>query len=393
MLFIKVLIVHPHMNFYGGAETVAVRLSRYLRNKSIDNSILTLSVSEEILNECKDLSFILPKKDYTYKLRSTSLFDSLGVINEIIGLRRLLKTNINQFDLVNFHNFPATWSLFPFKKPSVWMCNEPPDLWNNPDPSIALKILCKIGLTCDRYIIRNFVSASCVADDFNAKRFIERYNKNPNIINYGIDHEFFSNGMSENVFDKYELQDKFNLIQVGVLGPQKNQLESIKVIEKLKDRINNIKLILAGLGNNPYEKMLRKYISEKDLENYVVFTGHVNKEIIRDLYKACHIALYPVKSQGGWLSPFEALSASIPIAVSSMMPASNIISKEKIGVVTDDFVNTVYEIYSNYKFYDEMAIKGNRWVTENLNWDSFGDKMVNIFRHTLDNSNSQHIKL
>jgi len=57
----KVLIVHPHMSLYGGAELVIVKLANYLTKNGIKNSILTLSMLDEIKKELKGTELIIPK--------------------------------------------------------------------------------------------------------------------------------------------------------------------------------------------------------------------------------------------------------------------------------------------------------------------------------------------
>jgi len=241
----KVLIVQPHLTVYGGAETVVVKLANFLKKENIENAVICLSLSEEISKECNGTEFILPEKKHPFKLRSTNFFDSIGVVGEIIALYKLIKKHSKSYDVINLHNFPANWGLIFNRKPNVWMCNEPPDFYNNPSPSFLVKILRTMGITCDRFIVNKFVDLLCVADNYNSDRAKLRYNKNPEIIHYGIDFEFFSKGNSEWVREKYQLDNKFVLLQAGVISPQKNQLESIKVI---RDKINQLDMVISSAG-------------------------------------------------------------------------------------------------------------------------------------------------
>jgi glycosyltransferase involved in cell wall biosynthesis len=374
------------MSVYGGAETVVTKLASYLTKKGIENLIVTISVSHDTLQACKGLNLIASIGKYNYKMKSQSLRDALGLINEVIALRNYVKKIVDSFDIVNVHNFPATWSLFPKRKPCVWMCNELPELWHNLNPSPQLKVVRNLGVEFDRAIVNSSISAICVADESSAKRVFERYGRASEVVHYGIDYNLFANGNGKWAAEKYGLQDSFTLLHVGWINLQKNQLESIKAVEQLKEEIPNIKLVLAGgvlLGDALYEKMLKKYIHAKGLEDNVIFTGFLSKQIIKHLYHACDVALFPVKSQGGWLSPFEALCAGKPIVVSSSMTAAVLIQKEGIGVVTNNFVEALRDIYNNIGFYQKIAEKGQRFVAENLSWDIFCEKMIAIFERVL----------
>jgi len=382
--FLRVLIVHPDLSFYGGAELLIVKLANYLTKKRVENTILTLSISKEIQKELNETNVIVLKKK-TVK-RKSSLLKLIGFINGILLLERYVQKNKENYDVINVHNFPVEYSLFPFAKNSVWMCNEPPIQLYLTDLSFPLNIIQKIMKKFDKFLVRNCVKYACVSDEFNTKRFIKIYGFKPKIINYGIDSNFFSKGNGKNAKKMFNLHNDFVLLQVGTLTPLKNQMESIRVIENLKEKIPNIKLILVGWGEEKYKLMLQDYIQKKKLNKYVIFTGHLSRKIIRDLYKACDVALFPIKSQGGWLSPFEALCADEPIIVSHFLTSSNIIKKNRIGIVTNNFTEAVLKVYNNKKRYQTMAKRGKNWVKNNLSWDKFCEGMLDVFKKVITDS-------
>ena len=375
----RVLIVHPHMSFYGGAELVIVNLANYLTKKGIENTVLTLSSSREIEKDLQGTQ-VIALKDKREEKKGISKF--INFVYEILLLQRHLHKHEKEYDVINVHNFPAEYSLFPSIKNSVWMCNEPPiQLYLSTDLSFPLNTIAQAARKLDRVFVRNYVRYSCVSDEFNARRFEKIYGIKPEINNYGIDFEFFSGGESTNAKDKYNLQSDFVLLQVGTVAPYKNQMESIRVVEKVKETIPNIKLVLAGWGwsEQEYKTMVVEYVREKSLDNYVVFTGHISREEIRDLYQACDIAIFPVTSQGGWLSPFEALCAGKPVVVSSSITSGDIIKSNDIGIVTDDFPGAISDIYQDTAKYRAMGQKGKKWVQENINWENYSKKMLEIF--------------
>ena len=373
----RVLIVYPKFYIYGGAELVIVRLANYLTKKGIQNAILTTSMLSEIEKDLEETEVIIQENPKTP-------FGIFG-FKEILALHEGVSNNLNNFDLINVHNYPAELSIFPFRKPTVWMCNEPPEivLHLSLETSPLLKLAKRAILKFDKFVVRNYIRNVIVADEFNAKRFEKLYGLKPEIINYGIDYEFFSQGNSERAKKKYSLNNNFIILQVGMLTPFKNQIESIKTIEKLKDKIPHLKLILAGWAEKEYNLKLEKYTREKNLGEYVISTGQLDRGEIRDLYHACDMLLHPIKPQGGWLAPFEALCAKKPIVVSPEMSASEIIKREKIGIVTDNYPEAIIEIYRNMNKYFEIGERGGEWVKTNLSWDVFCQKNLNVFQKAL----------
>ncbi|MFH1398317.1 MAG: glycosyltransferase family 4 protein [Candidatus Omnitrophota bacterium] len=380
----KVLIVNRYMSLYGGAETLVKELASNLNRLGVRNLIVTLNISEEVARFCRGLEIVIPPNFFPYKFRSPDLLSSLGILQEINGLRNLVKKFADDFDLINVHNFPAEWVIWGLNKPVVWMCNEIPDFYNNPAPSLALKFLRACGIGVDKFMVNRFVDTIAVADEFNAARVMQRYKRKSKIIPYGIEYDFFSESARESgVIKKYDTADSFLLLQVGMLSPEKNQLKSIQAVEQLKDEIPNIKLILAGRPQSPYDELLKEYIVSKNLQGYIVFTEHLNKAEVRDLYHACKVALFPVKSQGGWLAPFEALCAAKPIIVSPTMGASAIIKKESLGLVTDNFVEAIRNIYENLQEYNVIGGRGQQWVKDNLTWEKFTQRFLILFKEVL----------
>jgi glycosyltransferase involved in cell wall biosynthesis len=210
------------------------------------------------------------------------------------------------------------------------------------------------------------------------------YGIEPHIDNYGIDCEFFSQPGKIRTKHEMRLDNKFVILHVGMLTPFKNQLESLRTIKKLKNKIPNLLLVMAGHWIETYKEQLDEYIRLYNLEDLIAFTGHISREKLRDFYYACDVLIHPIKSQGGWLSPFEALCAGKPVVVSQDMTASDILSKENIGIVSNQYDDVVMDIYRNPDKYAEMANKGAIWVKENLTWDKFCDGMVTVFDNVLN---------
>lgn len=381
----KVLIVNRYMGMYGGAETVVKELAWHLQYMGVKTAVLTLNISEEVAALCKGLEIITPAHMLPYKFRSVDVISALGIIKEIKLLRALIGRYAAGFDLINAHNFPAHWASSGMKKPIVWMCNEIPDFYNNPGLGWPMKMLRAFGTVVDRHIVNTYIRTICVADEYNARQVDNRYQrKDAKIINYGIECDFFAQGDQQKINEiRINNEEGLVLLQVGMLSPEKNQLKSIQALEQLQKEFPGIRLVLAGRPQQPYESILRKYVDEKGLNDRVVFAGHITKAQVRGLYHSCKVALFPVKTQGGWLAPFEALCAGKPVIVSSTMGAASVIKREKLGIVSDDLVGSIRAVLSAYSVYAHMASCAREWVRSHLTWERFSREMYSVFSQAL----------
>lgn len=371
----RVLIVYPRFYLYGGAETLIVKLCNFLTKNGVSNSILTTAMIPEVENDLNATDVIVKTvEDFSWENIQTAL-------------KKGLAEKESSFDIINIHNFPTELCCQKVSKPVVWMCNEP-ELYltiNNPKfkkGSIRNKFPLLKLYWYEKLFLRFYIRHAVVADEYNYRRFRSIFGFKPTIINYGVDFEFFSQNISAE--KPSNLADKFIILQSGMLTQYKNQMESLKVVNELKEKIPNIYLIFAGGGLEVgYKASLERYIKKHSLENYVEFKGHVSKEEQRQLYHISDVMLHPIKPQGGWLSPFEYLSLAKPVVVSPEMTASSIIKKENIGIVTDKYADTIMDIYHNKDKYNEMAQRGKIFVQESLSWDNYSQKMLAKFESVI----------
>lgn len=340
----KILICNPSLWIYGGAERVIVKLANYLTNHNHTCTILTTQMLPEIRKDLIETRLILCKD-------IKEIADWIDKIHQ-------------DFDVINYHNDPVQLLHFGKKTPAVWMCNEPPSF-------------CLDGgeLPKDQKEVIKFIQKIVVADKFNQDRFKKIYDRDSEIINYGVDYKFWQKGDGEKFRKKYDLKDAFVMTQVGFISPMKNQMRTIKIFQEVKKKIPNAKLVLAGY-ETPHKMQLEDYIFENNLQEDIIFTGFVSQEEVRDIYHGSSLAIFPIKTQGGWLSIFDAMACGLAVYVSKEATCSSILKEAKIGTVCEtdeDFVNAV-----------NVKVENNsKWVKENLSWDKFCEKMLGVFNETL----------
>ena len=364
---------------------LVIRLANYLSRMGVENSLLTNEILPEIESDLDNTQLIIPPIS---KTRAKGKIAKLT--SEYLWLRKIIRNKRNDFDLINVHNYPAELCTFPYSTPVVWMCNEPPDVavqsrLAQTSRLSAKRLFFKAFLTFDRYVVGNYVKNVVVADQFNAERFINLYGFEPYTIHYGIDYDFFS---LQTEAESLKSEHPFTILHVGMLTPLKNQIESLKTIAKLKNMIPDVKLIIAGFGEGQYLQVIREYIRAHQLERNVEITGHLNRDRIRTLFQTCHVLLHPIKSQGGWLAPFEAICAKLPVVVSPEMTAADIVKRENLGIVTVDYANALFDVYQNFEKHRKLAVRRAEWVRDNLSWDNFSERMMHVFQKTL--AENQH---
>lgn len=245
-------------------------------------------------------------------------------------------------DIINCHNFPATLAAFPMKKPIIWTCNEPPEYftnwWRKPIEAFNRKWVAKSGMTV------------VVSDQINARRFFRLYGIEPKIVPYGINYLFWSRNPG---------------------------------VERRKDPI----ILQVGhkeffpVGKSVFSKVQKKYPNVQLIQLWDVPQGS-----IREAYHYSTVLLHPVKNQGGWLVPFEAMSAGLPVVTTVDFTASSLVKKLG-GLATiysiDEMASSVCTILDNYDNFKDNQ-KAKEYIREELSWEKYGERMEAIFEEVLN---------
>jgi glycosyltransferase involved in cell wall biosynthesis len=375
----KILIVYPRMDFFGGAELLVVRLANHLTERGIPHALLTTNITSEVSRHLGATPII----SYPYAPFEKQALRPLNLLRLIRILHRGIRKHGREFDVVNVHNYPADIAAWRCRRPVVWMCNEPPHvhvrLSDEKKYSLRWLVIQSI-LAFDRWSARRHIRQVIVADEYNKNRFQRLYGIQPRIIPYGIDCDFFQ---AVEDMRSPDPRNRFTVLQVGMLTPLKNQMESLKAIEALRNRIPSVRLVLAGMGEEPYMRTLKGYVESKGLQAHVEFTGHLNREQIRALFAEADALVHPVKPQGGWLTPFEAACAGLPIVVSPELTASDLITRENLGIVTRRYADALLDIFEHPDRHRRLLRYRSDWIRQNLSWAGFCEKMVEAFSETI----------
>jgi len=352
----NILIVHPSFWCYGGAELCIVKLANYLEEVGHKVTILTTQVIPDVRDDLKCEIIIVEQEE--------DLFNDL---------KREFQDIYKDYDVINFHNHP-TELLLDKRYPSVWYCNEPPDY-----------VLDHGFLPKEEKIkVINTISKVIVADNRNASRFKHYYGITPEVVHYGVDWNFWSKGEEDRHY--FNTIYKFAILHSGMVHPRKNQLRSLQLVDNLKDQIKDIKLIFSGtIVHGQYFREMEEFIKEHNLEELVMFLGGIDRENLRDLYKSVDLLLHPIKDQGGWLTPFEAMSAQLPVIISSEANPSDLIAREKIGVVSsiNDLEKHVLDFYHNKQKYQDMILKASNYVRRKLTWKNYARGVERVLKEVV----------
>lgn len=343
----NILIVHPCKGFYGGAEEVVAQLTTHLLKHDTSVRLALKDAPKELCNKLP-----LATEDCgALTATSWKMFRSAAQVY------------LPEADVVCCFNFPATLAVLPTKRPIVWYCNEPPELfstwWRKPLEAFHRRWVRKSGIKC------------VVATEYDTARFTNIYGVKPEVVPYGIDHGFWSEG------ERKEHKGPVRLLQVGTITPFKNQLASVALLKDLIEWGIPAKLDLIGstTADPAYYQQLLTTVQAMRLGDHVRYFGQLDQAAVRGFYYDHDVLLHPVKGQGGWLVPFEAACTGIKVIVSKEFQVADF-----FGCWIEDKDSVLTHIQSHHAIPSQPSPE---WVRASLSWEKYGENMLRIFEEAI----------
>jgi len=148
--------------------------------------------------------------------------------------------------------------------------------------------------------------------------------KHANLIYHGKNEELFHENV--NIHKKQQIINKYNLdkfiLYVSNIHRYKNFFELIQAFAMIHHKIDNeIKLVLVGrcFDDGYYDEMIR-FITEKGIEERVLFLGEVPYDELSFLYASCKLFVYPSTCENCPNILIEAMACGAPILASNVEP-------------------------------------------------------------------------
>jgi len=111
--------------------------------------------------------------------------------------------------------------------------------------------------------------------------------------------------------EEYHLENKFVITFLGRIAPEKSIDVLIEAMEDLVKIYQNICLMIVGGG--PQLEELKEMVNENHLEDYVIFTGPKEAEIVPSYYYVSDVFVSASLTETQGLTYVEAMACGIPV--------------------------------------------------------------------------------
>lgn len=192
------------------------------------------------------------------------------------------------------------------------------------------------------------------------------------------------NNFSEELINEYNVQDiikninKPYILTVSTISPRKNIDGLIKAFNNVKDKIQE-KLVIVGNNGWMYEEVF-KLVDELKLNNRIVFTGKINDDELKYLYKNAKLFTYLSLYEGFGFPPLEAMTYEVPCIVSNTSSIPEVVGDAAIKVDPkniDEISKSIQQLMLNGN--ENIIIKGKQKIKE-FSWEKCAQNVFEEYK-------------
>lgn len=305
----RVLQVIPYLHpSYGGPVTSLNAILSALKKQDIKSDVVSTSAGFT-----KDSLRDTDSDSEVYKIIFDLSFPQFWFYSS--SMKSWLRENISHYDLVHLH-IPFTAPFFmasrvaaEMKIPVIATLHGLLDPWSMSHKAIKKRIYYKL-------IERECLSSCAAVHVTSGLEFQAVKNLN---IPVAIQNIPWAVDSCAEQFIKVAKQHWIRLLFIGRLHPVKSIPTIFNAMVHLKKLGVDVQLDLAGTGDSSYEQLLRQKINQHQLDQRVVWHGHVNENQKKTLYQNADLFVLPSLHENFGLAAAEAMSVGLPVIVSDQV--------------------------------------------------------------------------
>lgn len=196
----------------------------------------------------------------------------------------------------------------------------------------------------------------------------------------GVDIERFSPGKSK-VKDKFKR--KKIILYFGRLHYQKNVDLLIQSFPLIKEKMEDVKLIIVGTGNQ-YDKL--KHMSGDDPN--IIMTGFISDDDLVDYMRAADVVVFPSRGENASFTIMEAMACELPVVSSDVGNAKKILGNGR-GVLLKDYIkdeiaNICIKILKDDKLQKKMGKDARKYVVKHHSWKKISKETEELYKKLIE---------
>jgi glycosyltransferase involved in cell wall biosynthesis len=209
----------------------------------------------------------------------------------------------------------------------------------------------------------------------------------PNTIRSSFFEDFTIN---ESIIEKYK--NNFVILYLGDTHLRRGLQTAISSLEKLKDKIPNLKLVIVG--KNTTDVILKQQVEHLKLQNFVDFEGWKNVSLFQSYILSSAVCISPLhrnlQHDVAYANKiFQYMSLGKPLLVSDAIAQKRLVERTNSGLVhneknIEDFTEKVLKLFYDESLQSELGENGKNFVRNEFSWEQTSKKLLHLYDHLLN---------
>jgi glycosyltransferase involved in cell wall biosynthesis len=251
--------------------------------------------------------------------------------------------------------------------------------------------LLKWGIFLIKHSIDQVYAINPVSKDYISKTFNIPSEK-ITVIPLGVDTNLFKFENDKRIYIRAKLGidvDDILICYSGRIMPEKQLEILIMAVAPIITHNQRVKLLIIGEGDPKYLEILKRLISEKNIQNNVIFHPAVHRSELPAYYSACDLAIWPAAPS---ISILEAASVGLPVISGSIFYYKDLADAKLIDLVErGDWVSLSrlihYYVMMSSDLREKIRNDKRKKVLKELDWKVIAEKYINSYRSLLVSNN------
>lgn len=209
------------------------------------------------------------------------------------------------------------------------------------------------------------------------------------VVPTGIDCERFSTSVNgDRIREKYGLQNKKVLLQLGRVAREKNIELVMDSFADCVKRDDDIRLLIAG--NGPAKEYYTEYAKKAGISDKTVFAGFVPDEDLPEYYAACDVFITASKFETQGLTTLEAMACGKPVAGINYRATSEIVHNGENGFLFEDNIKSCSDAIFNALNCPQTIKDHARETGERFSSEKCASMLLQTYEYAIEAKKKRH---
>jgi glycosyltransferase involved in cell wall biosynthesis len=172
------------------------------------------------------------------------------------------------------------------------------------------------------------------------------------------------------------------MLHVGRAAFEKNIVFLIDVLERVRRSIADVLLVIAGEG--PALNALRRDVSERGLDNNVLFVGYLDRrDALLDCYRAANVFTFASRTETQGLVVLEALALGVPVVSTAILGTREVLAGARGALIVDEdlehFADAVTRVLIEPALQRQLADAAQAHVRDKWSSEQMALRMLRLY--------------